>query len=186
MHQNLQSELRSYLNPGEGLIWTGKPKQGVVFRSADVFMIPFTVLWCGFAIFWVIMASEAGAFALFGIPFVLVGLFLVFGRFFVDARVRAKTVYGITQDRILIKSGVFSTTLNSVSIKNISHLEYQEKSDRSGSILLGPRSPHQRWSSGMSWWPGMKTAPQLELIKDVRNVYNKITELQRGDLTVNF
>lgn len=77
MTQSLQSELRPHLENGENILWTGKPKSGVVYRQADIFLIPCSILWCGFAIFWVIIASQAGIFALFGIPFVIIGLIFV-------------------------------------------------------------------------------------------------------------
>ena len=108
MRRNIQSELRQHLDSNERLLWTGQPKKGILFRTADIFLIPFSVLWCGFAIFWMIMASQAGLFALFGIPFVIIGLIFVFGRFIIDAKQRENTFYGVTEDRIIIKSGVFS------------------------------------------------------------------------------
>ncbi len=62
-------------------------------------MIPFSLLWCGFAIFWeVSVLSTDGPliFKLWGIPFVIVGLYMAVGRFFIDAKQRAKMYYGVT------------------------------------------------------------------------------------------
>ena len=33
------------LEPNEELLWSGQPKRGVVFQAADVFLIPFSILW---------------------------------------------------------------------------------------------------------------------------------------------
>ncbi|WP_299214927.1 PH domain-containing protein [uncultured Dokdonia sp.] len=178
MRRNIQSELRQHLDSNERLLWTGQPKKGILFRTADIFLIPFSVLWCGFAIFWMIMASQAGLFALFGIPFVIIGLIFVFGRFIIDAKQRENTFYGVTEDRIIIKSGVFSKSLKSLSIKNLSDIEYNEKNDGSGTISVGPKNPMMIWGNGMSWWPGMKSNTQLDSIFDVRKVYNQIIEIQ--------
>ena len=93
--------LDSYLDPGEKLLWSGQPKQGMRLQAGDAFMIPFSLLWGGFAIFWEIAALGIGfsphgraattakepnfiayIFPLWGIPFVLMGLYMIFGRFF--------------------------------------------------------------------------------------------------------
>lgn len=179
MTKSLQSELRPHLQNGENLLWTGKPKNGIVFRQADIFLIPFSILWCGFAVFWVIMALQAGLFALFGIPFVIVGLFLVFGRFIIDSKQRKNTTYGLTEDRIIIKSGITSKKVKSLNIKTLSDIEYSEKSDGSGTISFGSKNPMMIWGDGMNWWPGMKSNPQLDLIPNVGKVYSQIIQLQR-------
>ena len=125
------------------------------------------------------MASQAGLFALFGIPFVIVGLVFAFGRFIIDAKQRAHTFYGITEDRIIIKSGVFSKSIKSLQIKTLSDIEYNEKNDGSGTISIGPKNPMMIWGNGMNWWPGMKANTQLDSIPEVRKVYNQIIEIQK-------
>jgi hypothetical protein len=112
--------LQPYLLPGERIAWTGRPGQGVRLRAADAFLIPFSLLWGGFAIFWeataIGFAFRAGEgitsfMALWGIPFVMVGLYLIFGRFFVDAHVRARTFYAVTDRRVLVLRRVFGERL---------------------------------------------------------------------------
>lgn len=183
MLKDLNTELRQHLDNNENLLWVGQPQTGLVFRSADIFLIPFSILWCGFAIFWFISAISSGApflFSLFGLPFVAIGLFFVFGRFVVDAKQRENTMYGITEDRIIIKSGIFNKSVKTLNIRTISDIEYTEKNDGSGTISIGPKNPMMVWGNGMNWWPGMKPNPQLDLIPNVRKVYNQIIELQKN------
>src|SRR6187549_1709520 len=93
------TELATELDLGEKLLWSGRPAQDILFRAADVFLIPFSLLWGGFAIFWEVGVILSGApffFAIWGIPFVLVGVYLIVGRFFLEAYYRRQTFYGVT------------------------------------------------------------------------------------------
>ena len=180
----VETELQQYLDPNEKLVWAGQPRKGIVFRTADIFVIPFSLLWCGFAIFWFKTALNSGApifFAMFGIPFVIIGLIFVFGRFIIDAKHRDSTYYGITEDRIIIKSGLFKKTIKSLNIRTLSDIEYTERSDGSGTINIGPRNPFQIRGTGMNWWAGRQSGPSLDLIQDVRKVYSKIIEIQKSN-----
>ena len=177
----IENELRSNLSTGEKLIWTGKPKTGIMFRSTDAFHIPFSLLWCGFAIFWESNAIKTDGdyfFMLWGIPFVLVGLYITIGRFFIDAKKRANTIYGITPDRIIIKSGIFSSEITSLNIKTLTDITINQKSDNSGTLTLGPTDIRSSMMQGMEW-PGIKQPLRLEFIEDVKSVYDKIIDLQR-------
>lgn len=71
-------------------------------------MVPFSVLWCGFAIVWTWLAfhqAESRWFALVGLLFVAVGLYMVFGRFIAKKRRKLKTVYGLTDTRAIVLVG---------------------------------------------------------------------------------
>jgi hypothetical protein len=177
----IENELKPNLSSDEKLLWTGKPKTGIVLRGSDAFLIPFSLLWFGFAVFWetsVLVMNAPFFFKLWGIPFILVGLYVSIGRFFVDAKKRANTIYGITPDRIIIKSGIYSKDINSLNIKSLSDISINQKRDNSGTITLGPSDFRFAMIQGMHL-PGAKSAPRLELIEDVKSVYDQIISLQR-------
>jgi hypothetical protein len=183
MDYNISTELQQYVDSNEKLVWTGRPRTGIVFRSADIFLIPFSLFFCGFAIFWFTTALTSGApfiFAMFGIPFVVIGIIMVFGRFIIDAKQRENTYYGLTNDRIIIKSGIYTKSIKSLNIKTLSDIQYVEKNDGSGTINFGQKNPIMISSNGMNWWPGVNETPSLDLIQDVRKVYNKIVEIQKS------
>jgi Bacterial PH domain len=181
-----QSEIARVLDSGESLIWSGAPRQGMLLRPNDAYMIPFSLLWGGFAIFWEVsvlrISGPNSAFmSLWGIPFVLIGLYMIVGRFFVDARIRAKTFYGLTDRRAIIVSGLFSRRINSLPLRTLTDISLQERSDRSGTILLGRPQPYSSWSSGMRW-PGMSqySAPAFEMIPNAKTVHDQLLEAQRA------
>ena len=170
------------LEPGERLLWSGVPRQGLVLRANDWFLIPLSVLWGGFAIVWTVGAASSRApvwFWLWGVPFVLVGLYLIFGRFFVSALQRSRTAYGLTDRRLLIVSGLRSQSVKSVPLKTVSDLSLTEKGDGTGSITFGPVHPMVKWFAGTAW-PGADdlASPSFELIPGAKSVYNRIRSAQ--------
>lgn len=106
MDENRQS-IRTQLQPGEVLLWEGAPERGIHFQRSDLLAIPFSLLWCGFAIFWEIGVIATGGpllFKIWGIPFVLMGLYITVGRFFFRAWQLAGTCYAVTDRRVILQS----------------------------------------------------------------------------------
>ena len=172
------------LDRGERQLWAGIPRQGVVLRATDAFMIPFSVLWTGFAIFWEVLAvRDSGSllFALWGVPFVTVGLYFVIGRFWLDARRRARTTYAVTSERVIIHSGGFSPSTTSLNLSRLSDLTLAERPDGSGTIRFGPVPPFAGMYEGTAW-PGVPRVPAFELIPDARRVFSLVREAQRASV----
>ena len=182
MDFELQNELNQSISHDERLLWAGKPKTGILFRPSDIFITAFSILWLGFAIFWMTMAMKTGTFMyVFGLPFVLVGLYMCVGRFFADALKRKHTVYGITADRVIIKSGIFSKELKSINIKNITELTLTEKSDGSGSIYFGPGATQQNRITFRTTGTNERitVVNGLEFIDDAKKVYDILVHAQK-------
>lgn len=43
---------QTFLNPAERIIWSGKPRQGLLFRPSDIFFVPFSIVWTALAVWW--------------------------------------------------------------------------------------------------------------------------------------
>lgn len=173
---NNEQLIQSELAPGEQALWIGRPREGLILRGADAFAIPFSLAWAGLAVYWLYSAAASGAplpFVLFGVPFVLIGIYVVVGRFFVDARQRSATSYAVTPQRILIVSGLFSRTVKSLGIKALAELSLAERSDGSGTITFGAQHPMAGMMNSLSGWPGMDqhATPKFDSILEVRKVY---------------
>lgn len=184
MFGNLSDKFRDELNPGESIIWNGQPQQGLMLRPSDIFMIPFSLLWGGFAIFWEFGVVSSGApvfFMLWGIPFVLIGLYMIIGRFFFDSSQRSKTYYALTNERAIIISGVFNQSTKSLDIKKLPEINISTKNDGKGTITFGASHP-MSWMYAGSAFPNMgryNIAPSFEMIDDAKTVYQQVKRLQR-------
>lgn len=178
------------LDPDESLLWSGQPRKGIVFRSSDVMLIPFSLAWGGFAIFWEATAlSQAhkhrGGSSLFlslwGIPFVLVGLYLIFGRFLVDSLQREKTYYGITDRRVVIVTPQLGARrkVKSLDLRTLNGLSITERPNGSGTITFGPENQYSSFAG--AGWPGASNrAPSFDSIDHVKSVYDQIRRAQQN------
>ena len=170
------------LGRGERLLWSGAPRQGLVFRPTDLFQVPFSLLWAGFAVFWNVTVWVSGGplfFRLWGLPFLAVGAYITVGRFWVDARRRARTTYGLTTERILIASGGLGRTLTSLSLRTLTDVTLSQRPDGSGTITFGPSSVASSMYAGTPW-PGVRQPPSFELIENARRVYDAIRDAQEA------
>lgn len=155
----MADDFSSYLGRGEIVRWHGRPQQGVVLRSIDLIAIPVSLLWCGFAIFWeytVVSQGSSSFMMLWGVPFVCVGLYFVFGRFLFDAFVRSKTRYALTDHRALILGGLSGNQLTEVDLRTISEIRYQNDGGSKGTISFGsspPLSAQRFWASTSRLYP---------------------------------
>ncbi len=165
------------LFPGERIAWQGQPYPGLIFRPMEVFLIPFSLVWGGFALFWnaSVWTTDADlSFKLFGLPFLLVGLYVTVGRFLIDTNIRKKMTYFVTNKRILIEKRGGMMKTKSMDISRIPALELDERSDGFGTIRFASSGG---WFSGSNfgiWQPTFDPTPQFIRIADVRSVYQLI------------
>ena len=161
--------MRPLLGAGERLLWSGRPKLGLTLRGADAFLIPFALFWCTITIVMPLTAGN-GASILFTIPFALFGLYMLVGRFWLDARQRAHTFYGVTDQRVIIMTGILTPSVKSLYLGKLPDLTVNEKPDGSGTITFGPWTGRGQLSQAFPSWAGMDSQPVLFLQSDVRRV----------------
>jgi hypothetical protein len=146
------ARLQPYLRPGEDLLWCGRPDPAVFFNSADLIAIPFSLVWLGIAVAFQRGTADVGGqqFRLVGYLVVAIGLYLVAGRFITRWINKRRTVYGITNDRVLIQVG---RTFRESPVKG-----------GSMSVRRGPRGRHatvvfEPFGSYIVSQPGAMTGP---------------------------
>lgn len=184
MELDTQQVIREQLSASERLLWSGRPKQGIFFRSSDFFMIPFSLFWTGMMVFVVISSRKAGTpfpFAGMDMLFLAMGLYMLVGRFFVDKAQRTKSYYGLTEQRAIIVSGIFRRSVKSLNLRSVSDATLTEQG-MEGTITFGPTNYMTTWAQGMPW-PGMSQnqVPMFERIENAKSVYKMIRKAQAGD-----
>ncbi|MGN0517643.1 MAG: hypothetical protein ACI4II_02835 [Acutalibacteraceae bacterium] len=103
-YENDISWCRPYLSVDESVLWYGKPVKGKLLTKEDIVMIPFSIMWCSFAIFWavgVLTIDSPLFFKIWGILFSLIGLYIAIGRFFYKSYILKRTSYVITNQRLI-------------------------------------------------------------------------------------
>jgi hypothetical protein len=131
------SPFSAHLLPGERVMWSGQPDPRRLFQAADWFVVPFTLAWAGFAFFWEASVIAMGApvfMALFGLPFVLIGLYMLFGRFVHQAWTNRLTWFVLTDSRALVVYGRDGQRARSVQLDDVRELSVLRRPDGSGTI----------------------------------------------------
>ncbi|MBM2814444.1 MAG: hypothetical protein HW421_1206 [Ignavibacteria bacterium] len=178
---DLKSELKPYLNSYENILWVGQPKKGIIIQSSELIMILQGIFFCGFGIllFSIVIKAEVPIIIkIFVFVIMIMGLYFLFGRMMYDAIRRGKTIYGVTDERIIMKEGIIFKKVKSLNIRTISDIGFEEKSDGSGTIFFGTKNIFN-FLTGLNWRSSMKPTPSIDKIQEVRKVYNQIIELQK-------
>ncbi|MBV8081983.1 MAG: PH domain-containing protein [Candidatus Eremiobacteraeota bacterium] len=167
-------EVSPELDPDEKLLWAGQPRSGVLFQPYDWFTIPFALVWTGFVFTFEISAIRGGAplfFVIWGIPFVVVGLYNLIGRFVYDASLRSRTFYAVTNRAAIIVTTLFGRKVRILGLSTMTDLTLDEKDDGWGTIYFGSAPPQWTWFQSSFSRPQV---PCFAMIRDARQVYNTI------------
>jgi hypothetical protein len=184
-------QLQGEMGAGESLLWSGQPQQRVIFHQQDWFAIPFSLMWGGFAIFWECGVtgfwdnsahthSAPGFFVLWGIPFVVIGQYLIWGRFFYAAWKKARTFYGVTSKRVLVLNTGNSRQVTDAYFSNIDSVSLTIRTDGIGTVEFAPEPGAQTpWGFNSRRRGANQIGIDLSRlvffdIENVRNVYQLI------------
>lgn len=140
-----------YLEPGERIVWQGRPAAGIRLTAAGLAQSAFGLFFFGFSVFWITAAASGasqaadkgngafGLFPLFGVPFVAVGFYLLIGHWFWDAWQRRHSRYALTNRRAIIARSGFGRALTSHRITKDTPLTFVEHRPGEVSIIYDRR-----------------------------------------------
>ncbi len=168
---------------GEAILWVGRPS-GARALLATLPLLIFAIPWTAFCVFWEYAAlggwisggpAPSGTaalitavFALFGVPFVLVGLGMLAAPLIARSRAR-RTVYAVSPRRLVSLTVGRSLAVKSIPLASILRSERVERRDGHGTLKVIVGS--HRDSDG----DRVETTEILYGIPDVRKVEQLIT-----------
>jgi hypothetical protein len=132
-----KSNFSGLLDPGERLVWSGTPDAlRYAVRKSKV-SFPFGIFFFGFSIFWVYGAMQQSGlpFALFGVPFVAIGLVLVVSPLWHFIR-GLRATYLVTDQRAVIDISGFFPKRISVPTSQIRFVELKFSRSGFGDVLF--------------------------------------------------
>lgn len=136
------AQIAPTVRPGEKVLWIGRPDPRKLFAPGDVVLVPFSVAWCGFAVFWEVTAVLTGApvfFRLWGILFVVAGLYFVVGRFVVKRIRHTNSAYALTDRRAIIAA---PRSVRDVPLAGQSVSVHRARDARHATVTIGESAGH--------------------------------------------
>jgi len=171
---------RRYLLPGEHLVWMDRPDPHALFTTADLFLVPFSILWAGFAVFSessVIAGRAPLFFMLWGIPFVLVGAYITVGRFVYKRIAQRHTYDAVTNQRVLSLNTLLTHHLQAAFIRSLPTISISG-SDHRGTVQFGQPPSYASWIANTGWGffgPSAAGLVAFYNIPDPQHVYNLVS-----------
>jgi len=167
-----------FLDPGERILWQGRPDTAVSLGSSNIFLGLFGMAFAGFALVWMVLAASAGGgFWAFGLIHFSVGVFIILSALFGGPFKRARTWYALSTNRAFIATNlpIVGRKLKSYPITAESVLE--TNGDNPATIHFATETRRRTGKNSR----GTYQAPVgFERIYDGDEVYALLRKVQRG------
>lgn len=178
------SFINPYVSADEYILWKGKPEKGHYFTQADIFLVPFSIFWNVMVLKFLISAVIDGVpfFAyIFLIPFIMGGFFFLFGRFLAVSYINKRTLYVITNKKIIRRRRNKIDVIESI---NMPVMRVRVNKNGSGTIRFGDEFYYTKSGnirggySGDPWGIGSKLL-SLDNVPNVAQVQKIIDQMDR-------
>ena len=115
---------------------------------------------------------------IWGIPFVVIGLYMIAGRFFWDAYIRSKQLYAVTSQRLIVIS---SGSVNSSSLLSLPQLILTASAAGQGTIDFGPSyySEGDNGNRGRGIWTPGSSGTRFVFLDEAQHVFQIIQKAQK-------
>jgi hypothetical protein len=176
---NTPDEVAREMRAGEKTQWVGYPipKKFAIKEGIPSFV--FGIPWTAFVVFWESLAIKSGSvfMTLWGVPFIVVGLYLLTSPFWEYLRAR-RTIYVVSNKRLIILNGLLRPSRRSFAPPDIGSVEVVADHDGVGSIVFA----RERESDGEGGWNVKKIG--FMAIPHVREVEEHILLLKEQKMSL--
>lgn len=169
-HQDVISQ---ELDQNEQILWSGQPNPNVYFAKGDLFLVPFALLWSGFAFsatFGTIVHGAPGLFTIMPALFCIVGLYITIGRFIYKRIRKLKTYYVLTNKRVLEIIMTRSRKTKEIYLSQMQGLNSTVNRNKRGSITFSNANFFQNFYANTGMDFGMNQQSGFPAFYDVDNV----------------
>ncbi len=132
-----------YFAEDEEVLWSGTAETLRFFMRTDFILIPLTVIIGGFLLSYayssmmLMIRGQSVAFALSGITFLLIGLYLIFGRIWYRHKRLSRNFYFVTSDRCFVFNTLRDKVTVDIPINDVEPEAFQNDLFLSGKFLGG-------------------------------------------------
>lgn len=150
-----ETEFEDQLAQGEEVLWIEKPDVSMIFDSKDVFYIPLFLCFTGMSVYHDLIVGDVKP----GILVYFVLLYFIFGRLFYKRFKKEKTIYAITNKRVVIYSEFLRKTFKAQFIDQFTTITHRMHKNGAGNIILSNKNavPSYYWALwqgnlGFDWY----------------------------------
>lgn len=138
------SQIEQRLDTDETIVWQGKSDPKKMFAYGDAMYIPFSLMWLGFVIIWeysTVTYHYPWVFHLLGVPMVIVGLYMAFGRFIYKRYKKTNSCYVLTNKRAIEAYDAAWLGYKEKSLKDVGRMVRFVEKDGYGCLIFDDINP---------------------------------------------
>ncbi len=176
--RDLRAEVQPYLQTDESILWLGQPYTTRSYRVNPGVLI-FAIFWLCFAVFWTVGAATAGGvLGLFGIPFLLIGVGMVYFLLVGSKKQFQTTVYAVTDRRaIILYSDRRGTNCTAYVFSNLQTVTMERVQGTTGTVRFYTEPSYDRYGRRTrTFYSSNDIRYTFESIEGVQAVYRLIMD----------
>ncbi|MBW1810228.1 MAG: hypothetical protein JRJ87_18670 [Deltaproteobacteria bacterium] len=185
-------QIKEELLKDEKILWTGQPDPSVHFAPGDAFLLPAGIIFIGFGIVWVFVSlgffNEPGGagrpnplFAFTALPPLVIGFYLVLGRYLVKIRGKRRTYYAVTDQRAIALLAGSKKVIMAANIKTVPIVTKTIKKSGIGNLRFGNSYPGAMFFENVGMNTFSSNAGGVVAfydIKDAEEVFRLVSEVR--------